>query len=82
MFLVYIIESLKDQSYYVGHTQDIKDRLKRHNEGRSKSTKNKTPWKLVYTEEYETKSEATKRECRIKKMKSRKYIDELINQNK
>jgi len=81
MFIVYIIQSQRDYSYYTGHTNDINDRLERHNQGRNKYTKSKVPWILVYKEEYKTKSEATKREYEIKKKKSKKYIEWLI-QNK
>jgi putative endonuclease len=48
---VYIIQSLQDGTYYVGSTQALRKRLDRHNQGRSKYTKNKRPWKLVYSEE-------------------------------
>ena len=37
------------------------------------------PWKIVYKEKYNTKSEAMKREYEIKRKKSRKYIESLIN---
>jgi len=36
------------------------------------------PWKLIFNEEYSTKSEALKREREIKRKKSRKYIEKLI----
>lgn len=70
MFTVYILQSLKNSRYYIGHTSNISNRLKRHNAGLVKSTKWFTPWKVVYTEEYETKSEACKRELEIKSYKS------------
>ena len=52
MFYVYIIKSKKDGSYYTGHTANLNDRITRHNQGRSKYTKSKTPWDLVYFEEF------------------------------
>jgi putative endonuclease len=70
-FSVYILESLKDGSYYVGSTNNLEDRLKRHNEGRVAYTKPKRPWELVY-------SSAAKREYEIKKHKSREFIEALI----
>lgn len=82
MYLVYIIQSLKDNSYYVGYTNDLDDRIKRHNSGRSKATKGRIPWKLVYTEEYKIKSEAMQREHEIKRKKSKKYIEWLIKNKK
>jgi len=77
-YYIYIIQSQKNNSYYVGQTNNIEDRLKRHNSGRSKYTKNKLPWKLVYTEVFKTRKEAVKREKEIKNKKSRKYIEILI----
>jgi len=47
-YYVYIIRSDKDGTYYVGSTQDIESRLARHNQGRSKYTRNRGPWKMVY----------------------------------
>ena len=78
MFIVYIIYSTNFDQYYVGHTQNIEDRLSRHNSGRSLSTKKGKPWNLVYTETFETRSEAMLREKAIKKMKSRTYLEQLI----
>ena len=54
----------------MGHTKDLDKRLNEHNQGRTRSTKSYKPWKLVYGEKYETKSEAYKRELEIKSYKS------------
>lgn len=70
MFIVYILQSLKNGRYYVGHTNDIERRLSQHNNGSSEYTKKYIPWKLVYTEKYNTKTEAIRRELEIKKYKS------------
>ncbi|MBW2605142.1 MAG: GIY-YIG nuclease family protein [Deltaproteobacteria bacterium] len=77
-FFVYIIESLKDGTHYVGSTQNLTDRLERHNQGRSKYTKTKRPWALVYTEEHPDRSSAAKREKEIKSRKSKSYIEKLV----
>ena len=76
-FYVYIIQSLKDGSYYIGSTQNLEERLARHNQGRSKYTKSKRPWELVYYEEHPDRSNALKRESRIKRQKSREAIEAL-----
>ena len=76
-YFVYILQS-EDGSYYVGQTNNLENRLKRHNGGHVRSTKNKKPWKLVYNEEYLTRIEAMKRERRIKTHKSRIYIEKLV----
>ena len=75
---VYILESLKNGTYYIGSTQDIEERLKRHNQGRSKYTKTGMPWKLVYTEKFPDRSSALKRENLIKRRKKRDYIEKLV----
>ncbi len=79
MFYTYVIYSELADKYYIGHTHDLGLRLIRHNEGWTHSTKFGIPWKLVYSETYQTKSEAMKREYEIKRMKSSKYIEDLIN---
>ncbi|HNZ86331.1 MAG TPA: GIY-YIG nuclease family protein [bacterium] len=79
MYTVYILQSLKTKKYYIGHTKDINDRLRRHNTGLSKYTKKFIPWKLIYSEEYQTKSEAYKREMEIKKYKGGIKFKKLIN---
>ena len=65
---IYILEC-SDKSLYCGWTDDIEKRVKTHNEGKgAKYTKARLPVKLVYFEDFSTKSEAMKREVAIKKM--------------
>ena len=79
-YYIYILQSLKDGSYYIGSTQDLEERLERHNQGRSKYTKMKRPWKLVYFEERPDRSAAVIRENEIKRHKRKAQIIKLINQ--
>lgn len=58
MFYVYCLKSEKDDSVYIGYTNDLKRRLVEHNLGKSFSTKNKIPFKLVYYEAYSSQSDA------------------------
>ena len=78
MYYTYIIQSQKNSRFYIGSCHDIDIRIERHNAGATPSTKSGRPWKLVYSESYETNSEALKREREIKSKKSRKYIEFLI----
>jgi putative endonuclease len=57
----------------------LKERLKRHNAGATPSTKPYRPWIIVYSESFETVIEALNREKYLKRMKSRKIIEQLIN---
>ena len=79
-FFVYIIQSKKDFSLYVGQTNDLDARLSKHNDGFSKYTSSKIPWRLVYFEMFATRKEAIKREKEIKSKKSRKYLEVLISE--
>ena len=78
-FVVYIIYSSSLDHYYIGNSGNIENRLFRHNNSGSKSTKKVNDWQLVYTEICQTKSEAVNRELAIKKKKSRKYLEWLIS---
>jgi len=80
MFYTYILYSEIADRYYVGHCEDLFQRLERHNNKMVPSTKSYIPWRLVYHESYSTRQEANDRELYIKKMKSRKFIEKLINQ--
>jgi putative endonuclease len=78
MYSVYILYSEKCDRYYVGYAADIAARLHRHNSGYVYATKNCLPYRLCKTKSFETETEARKEELRIKKQKSRKYIEQLI----
>jgi putative endonuclease len=77
-FFVYILQSLRDFSFYTGQCNDLDRRVSKHNDGMSRYTASKKPWRLVYFEMYETRTESILREKQIKKMKSKMYILELI----
>ncbi|MCC7303401.1 MAG: GIY-YIG nuclease family protein [Bacteroidia bacterium] len=79
-FIVYILYSESSDKYYTGHTEFQENRIFRHNNSGSRSTKHAKDWELKYKEEFPTRSEAMKREREIKKKKSRKYIERIIGQ--
>ena len=76
MSYVYVLWSAKLRKRYVGSTQDVHKRLFEHNRGSNKFTKGGIPWKLIYTEEFQTKSESLKREKYLKSGQGRKWLDE------
>jgi len=78
MFYCYILQSMKNNKYYIGSTEDLLKRLKKHNSGLVKSTKSYVPWQLIYYEEYNTNKEAINREKQIKSWKKRVVIEKLI----
>jgi putative endonuclease len=77
MHYVYILECA-DKSLYTGYTNDLNNRLEVHNQGKgARYTRARLPVKLVYSETFENKSDAMKREYRIKQL-TRKQKQELI----
>ncbi len=74
MFTVYILYSEKHDKIYIGHTSDLQERFKSHNErGKKGWTINYRPWKIIHRELYETKKQAMNREKELGDIKSIRY---------
>ncbi len=78
MYYVYILQSELSFRLYIGQTNNLDDRYKRHNVGLVQSTRRERPWKLVYSERAASRSEAMTREKYLKSLKNSKYILENI----
>jgi putative endonuclease len=76
MFTVYVIQNQQGQ-LYKGITEDIEQRLRYHNQDLGHWTKGKGPWRLVYSEQIENKTEALKREKFLKSGKGREVLKKL-----
>ena len=74
MYITYVLRSLKNKTYYYGQTSDLAQRLINHNSGLSKYTKRGIPWELIYIEDFETRSDALKREKYFKSYNGYKYL--------
>jgi putative endonuclease len=77
MIIVYVIRSLKDGRFYVGMTKDLERRIQEHESGKTKSTKSFRPWKLIFTESFQSYSEARKREKYLKSGSGKEYIKRM-----
>ena len=79
-FFVYIIYSDSIDKFYVGQTQNIDNRLEFHNNSQKNNiwTKRGIPWVLKTTISFKSRTEALIAEKFIKKQKSRKLIQEII----
>ena len=78
-YYVYVIQS-KEGYRYTGMTEDLDLRLKQHNDKTlSFWTKRGTNWKLIYKEEFESKTEALKREKWLKTGAGRDYLKRVLN---
>ena len=65
-YYVYVLQSLKDKSLYIGYTQNLKQRLNEHNSGKSRATKPHMPYKLIFYEAFLSKKDAKHREEYLK----------------
>ena len=77
---VYILYC-NDNRYYIGSTINLNKRLKEHNQGKVVATKNRRPIKLAFAQDYDNKNEAHRIELWIKKQKSKKLINRIIEEN-
>ncbi len=66
MYYCYILLSSKSHIFYYGYTNNLKTRLKLHNEGSVKSTKPHLPWQLVWYGAFETEKQAKDFESYLK----------------
>jgi putative endonuclease len=76
---VYILQSQKDNKYYIGETADVAARLIFHNSGKQRSTKNRTPFIIILIEEFENRQQALQREKQIKSWKGGNAFKLLIS---
>ena len=77
MYYVYVLVNEKGKKY-IGFTTDLKRRVREHNTKGNRYTSKYTKWKLVYYEAYLSKSDALKREKRLKDGRARHLLMERI----
>jgi putative endonuclease len=65
-YFVYILQSIKDKSYYTGYTTDLQKRLGEHNGGVVPYTSSKRPFKLIWYCSFENKIKALQFEKYLK----------------
>lgn len=73
-YYVYVLQSLKDKSWYTGYTADLKKRFLEHNKGFNYSTKSRCPWKLIYYEACIDEKDAKDRERYLKSGMGKRYL--------
>ena len=82
MYFVYVLYSVKYRKIYIGFTKNLKQRLLSHNKLSKKGyTLRYRPWIVVFTEEYNLKTEAMKREKLLKTGKGREYIKRKLKES-
>jgi putative endonuclease len=77
-YCVYVLYSLKDKSFYIGFTENLKQRLTDHFHGHSKSTASRKPFKLIFCEYFLSKKDALRREKYFKTTKGKRTLKLLL----
>ena len=75
---VYVLKSKKDNRRYIGSTNNLEKRIREHNAGKVKSTKNRKPLVLIYKEDFLTEGEARLRERFFKTHKGFNVLKKII----
>jgi putative endonuclease len=76
IFYVYILESESSGKWYYGFSEDLNQRIKDHQSNRSKYTRFKGPWKLIFKREFLDKTEALRFEKHLKTTRNKEFIKE------
>lgn len=77
MFFAYVLKN-KQGRHYIGSCGNPELRLKQHNQNSVMSTKNKGPFRIVYKEEFNSITQARKRENELKSYKGNSKFRRLI----
>jgi len=80
MCYVYILQSERNGTFYIGSTNDLHRRMHEHEIGHVSSTRHLRPLVLKYFKEIESLAEARKVEFRLKKFKNKKIIEQIIEE--
>jgi putative endonuclease len=77
MFFVYVIRSCKRNYLYVGLTANVPRRVAQHNAGCERTTRPYTPFEVILTEEFATRTGARKREKFLKSGAGKEFLKTL-----
>ena len=79
MFYTYVLYSRAFDKFYIGYTSNLESRFKSHNELSVKGyTVKFRPWVIAFSEQFDSKAEAMKREKQLKSSRGRAYIREKL----
>lgn len=80
MFYVYILQSESKHRLYVGKTNNLKRRVKEHNDGQNLSTKAYMPWTIIFYEAYLNKDDASRREKYLKTSQGKQAVRRMLRE--
>jgi len=78
MYYIYVLKSKRDNKLYIGYTNNLKRRLKEHNDGLVAITKHRKPFKLIFYEAFSNQQDATAREKFLKTGWGRRHLQKAL----
>ena len=78
MFYTYVLQSQKNNKWYIGYTSDLRKRFKQHKEGKSTYTNGRGPYKIIYYETCLNEDDARSRELYLKTGIGRRYLNSRL----
>lgn len=79
-YYVYLLQSKKNNQFYIGYTSNLKRRLIEHNDGENFSTKSARPWDLIFFEGYRDDNDAKRRERYLKTNEGSKALKRMVKE--
>jgi putative endonuclease len=79
MYYTYILKSQKTGRYYIGYTNNLQQRIAKHNQGHSTATKSGVPWQLLWVQGFKVKRDAIKLEKALKRFKNKAIIESIVD---
>ncbi len=77
---VYVLQSKKDNKFYIGLTNNLKRRIRQHSNGEVVSTKGRRPLKLIFYEAYIEEKDAVRREDYFKTSKGKRTLKLMLRE--
>jgi len=79
-YYVYVLQNSIRNFIYIGYSEDLKQRIISHNEGKNKSTKPYIPLELIHYEAYRNKKDAKRRELYLKSNKGKTTLMTMLKE--
>ncbi|OGZ20483.1 MAG: hypothetical protein A2654_01485 [Candidatus Nealsonbacteria bacterium RIFCSPHIGHO2_01_FULL_43_31] len=79
-YYVYVLYNKTRDFIYIGYSEDLHQRLKEHNSGKSKSTKYYIPLELIHYEAYKNKRDTKRREEYLKTNRGRTTLMTMLKE--
>lgn len=79
-YYVYVLYNQNKNFIYIGYSEDLKERIREHNKGYSKSTKPYLPLELIHYEAYKDKKDAKRREIYLKTNRGKTTLRTMLKE--